>query len=99
MMWTMALALQAAVTVPRCPLDAPYDPRNPFAQILAGKAPASIVAETRDMIALVPIAWERPGHVLVIPRRAVRNRFFLGVLPSRRGRRETTSFRAETAAI
>lgn len=73
MMWTMALALQAAVTVPRCPLDAPYDPRNPFAQILAGKAPASIVAETRDMIALVPIARERPGHVLVIPRRAVRN--------------------------
>ncbi|PCG16000.1 MULTISPECIES: HIT family protein [Sphingomonas] len=74
MMWMMALALQAAtVAPPHCPLDARYDPDNPFAQILAGKAPASIVAETPDMIALIPIAWERPGHVLVIPRRAVRN--------------------------
>jgi histidine triad (HIT) family protein len=74
MMWMMALALQAAtVATPHCPLDAPYDPANPFAQILAGKATASIVAETPDMIALIPIAWERPGHVLVIPRRAVRN--------------------------
>lgn len=74
MMWMMALALQAAtVAPPHCPLDARYDPANPFAQILAGKAPASIVAETPDMIALIPIAWERPGHVLVIPRRAVRN--------------------------
>ncbi len=69
----LALALQAAATTPRCPLNAPYDPTNPFAQILAGKAPASIVAQTRDMIALVPIAWEHPGHVLVIPRRGVRN--------------------------
>jgi histidine triad (HIT) family protein len=57
----------------KCPLDAPYDPGNPFALILAGKASQSVVAQTRLMIAIVPTAWTQTGHVLVIPRRAVRN--------------------------
>ncbi|SOB87043.1 histidine triad (HIT) family protein [Sphingomonas guangdongensis] len=66
----IAVTLQAAPLV--CPPQRPYDPANPFARILRGEAPASRIAETADMIAIVPIDWTHPGHALVIPRRAVR---------------------------
>jgi histidine triad (HIT) family protein len=57
----------------RCPLTAPYDPNNPFARILSGREPRSAVAESRMMIAILPLGWSNPGQALVIPRRAVRN--------------------------
>ena len=69
----VAVLLQATVSALTCPLDRPYDPTNPFARILRNEAPAARIAETRDMIAIVPIEWEYPGHALVIPRRAVRS--------------------------
>jgi histidine triad (HIT) family protein len=69
----VAVLLQAAAPALTCPLDRPYDPTNPFARILRHEAPAATIVETRDMIAIVPIEWEYPGHALVIPRRAVRS--------------------------
>lgn len=57
----------------RCALDAPYDTSNPFARILRGELPASVVLETDTVIAFIPLDWEHPGHVLVVPRRAVRS--------------------------
>lgn len=57
----------------RCPLDAPYDAANPFARILRGERPVSLVFETESVIAFIPIDWEHPGHTLVVPRRAVRS--------------------------
>lgn len=57
----------------RCPLDGPYDASNPFARILRGEQPASVVLETAAVIAFIPLAWEHPGHTLVIPKRAVRS--------------------------
>ena len=72
-MLAAVLLLAAAATPERCPLAAPYDRDNPFARILRHEAPASVVAETRDMIAITPLGWDRPGHTLVIPRRAVRS--------------------------
>lgn len=57
----------------RCPLSAPYDRGNPFARIIRGDAPAAIVAQDARVIAIIPLDWEHPGHVLVIPKRPVRN--------------------------
>ncbi|HEY9414057.1 MAG TPA: HIT domain-containing protein [Pseudonocardia sp.] len=42
-----------------------------FCAIVAGTAPATIVAEWSDAVALVPLGPVTPGHVLVIPRRHV----------------------------
>lgn len=57
----------------RCPLDAPYDMSNPFARILRGERPASVVLETDTVIAFIPLDWAHPGHTLVVPKRAVRS--------------------------
>lgn len=40
----------------------------PFCQIVAGDAPAKIVAEWDDALAIVPLSPVTDGHVLVIPR-------------------------------
>jgi len=56
-----------------CPLDAPYDESNPFARIIRGEVPVSMIAENHLVLAFVPLGWEHPGHALVVPRRAVRN--------------------------
>ena len=64
-------------TALRCPLGAKYDPANPFARIVRGELPVSMVAENRLVMAFVPLGWEHPGHVLVVPRRAVRNLYDL----------------------
>ena len=69
----VAILLQAAAPALTCPLDRRYDPANPFARILRNEAPAARIVETADMIAIVPIEWDHPGHALVIPRRAVRS--------------------------
>jgi histidine triad (HIT) family protein len=44
-----------------------------FCRIAAGAAPASIVAETSDVLAFMDINQPTPGHVLVIPRAHVRD--------------------------
>lgn len=56
-----------------CPLDAPYDPSNPFARIIRGELPASRVFEDDRVLVIMPLGWNNPGHTLVIPKRAVRN--------------------------
>lgn len=48
-----------------------------FCRINAGIAPASIVAETPDALAFMDINQPTPGHVLVIPRRHVRDIYTL----------------------
>jgi histidine triad (HIT) family protein len=44
-----------------------------FCHIVAGTAPASIVAENTDALAFMDINQPTPGHVLVIPRAHVRD--------------------------
>lgn len=56
-----------------CPLSGEYDRTNPFARILRGELSASRVYEDRHVLVIVPLEWNHPGHVLVIPRRRVRN--------------------------
>lgn len=56
-----------------CPLDQPYDQNNPFALILRGEAPRSRVFEDAQVIVLVPLEWDHPGHALVIPKQPVRS--------------------------
>jgi histidine triad (HIT) family protein len=43
----------------------------PFCDIVAGRAPASRVFETKETVALVPIHPKSEGHCLVIPKRHV----------------------------
>ena len=69
----LAQPVAPAASPLRCPLTAPYDPTNPFAKILRGEAPVSMIAEDRLVLAFVPLDWQNPGHALIIPRRAVRN--------------------------
>lgn len=44
-----------------------------FCAIIAGQAPATVVREWPDVIAIVPIGPVVDGHVLVIPKRHVRD--------------------------
>ncbi len=44
-----------------------------FCAIVAGKAPAAIVAQWPDALAIVPHRPVVPGHVLVLPRTHVRD--------------------------
>lgn len=78
----MIFGLAVLVTVPaaaladepmKCPLAAPYDPQNPFAQIIRGEKKQAVVYSDALVMAFVPIGWDNPGHVLIVPRRAVRN--------------------------
>lgn len=40
----------------------------PFCRIIAGEAPATVVADWSDALAIEPIGPVTPGHVLVIPK-------------------------------
>jgi histidine triad (HIT) family protein len=62
-----------AVPALRCPLGQPYQQSNPFARILRGELPASRIYEDRQVIVILPLAWDHPGHALVIPKRPVRS--------------------------
>ena len=44
-----------------------------FCRIVAGTAPASIIAETPNALAFMDIDQPMPGHVLIIPRTHVRD--------------------------
>lgn len=61
-----------------CPLSAPYRRDNPFARILAGKLPASIIAQDARVIAIIPLEWDHPGHALIIPKAPARTLDDLG---------------------
>lgn len=39
-----------------------------FCEIIAGRAPATILAETPTSVVIVPLGPVTPGHVLIIPR-------------------------------
>lgn len=77
-----AIAPEAAAPLP-CPLEQPYDQNNPFARILRGELPGSRVYEDTQVIVLVPLEWEHPGHALVIPKQSVRS--LLDMTPSQMG--------------
>ncbi|WP_428956677.1 HIT family protein [Streptomyces sp. cg35] len=55
---------------PRSAGSSPYPVQEscPFCRIVAGVAPARVLREWPDTLAIVPLAAVTPGHVLVIPR-------------------------------
>jgi histidine triad (HIT) family protein len=63
------------VPVLSCPLDQAYEQSNPFARILRGELPASRIHEDDQVIVVLPLEWDHPGHALVIPKRPVRSLF------------------------
>ncbi|NUS43046.1 MAG: HIT domain-containing protein [Mycobacteriaceae bacterium] len=58
------------------------DPYTIFADIVAGRAPASFVYEDDDVVAFMDIRPWTPGHLLVIPRTPARS---LAELPPEMG--------------
>jgi histidine triad (HIT) family protein len=52
-----------------------YDPDNPFARILRGEAPASMVYEDEHAIAFMDLMPQVEGHTLVVPRTPCRDLF------------------------
>ena len=52
-----------------------YDVNNPFARILRGEAPASMVYEDEHAIAFMDLMPQVEGHTLVIPRAPCRDLF------------------------
>jgi histidine triad (HIT) family protein len=48
-----------------------------FCDIIAGKAPASLVYESDDWVGFMDLRQQPHGHVIVVPRRHVRNIFDL----------------------
>ncbi|WP_334145498.1 HIT family protein [Hyphomicrobium sp.] len=50
-----------------------YDPDNVFAKILRGEIPSHKVLEDDDVIVLMDVMPQGPGHTLVVPKRASRN--------------------------
>lgn len=67
-----APALAQSSALP-CPLSASYRAGNPFARIIRGELPVSMIDEDTRVMAIVPLEWEHPGHALIIPKAAVRN--------------------------
>lgn len=53
------------------PLDEPET--CPFCEIVAGRAPATIVGDWNEAMAIVPLNPVTAGHVIVIPKRHVEN--------------------------
>jgi histidine triad (HIT) family protein len=49
----------------------PGDPACVFCAVVAGEAPASLVAEDALALAVLDLRQAHPGHVLVLPRRHV----------------------------
>lgn len=50
-----------------------YDPDNVFAKILRGEIPAHKVLEDDDVVVLMDVMPQGPGHTLVVPKKASRN--------------------------
>jgi histidine triad (HIT) family protein len=66
------IAYAQGPTLP-CPLTAPYRTDNTFARIIRGERPASVIAQDKRVMAIIPLDWEHPGHALVIPKSPARN--------------------------
>jgi histidine triad (HIT) family protein len=54
-------------------LDGHYDDQNIFAKIIRGEAPSVNVFEDSDILAIMDVFPQAPGHVLVIPKEPARN--------------------------
>lgn len=54
-------------------LEGDYADDNVFARILRGEMPKVVVAEDDDMLAIMDVFPQSPGHVLVVPKAASRN--------------------------
>ena len=52
-----------------------YDENNPFARILRGEAPASMVYEDEFAVAFMDLMPQVEGHTLVVPRSPCRDLF------------------------
>ena len=52
-----------------------YDDKNPFALILRGEIPATVVDENEHTLTFMDIMPKAPGHVLVIPKHPSPNLF------------------------
>lgn len=50
-----------------------YDTNNVFAKILRGEIPAQKVHEDDDVLVIMDVMPQAPGHVLVVPKAASRN--------------------------
>lgn len=50
-----------------------YDTNNVFAKILRGEIPAHKVLEDDDVLVLMDVMPQAPGHTLVVPKAAARN--------------------------
>jgi len=62
-------------TLARKELSVLYDHNNPFALILRGEAPASMVYEDEHAIAFMDLMPQVEGHTLVVPRNPCRDLF------------------------
>ncbi|MGY6533096.1 HIT family protein [Glycocaulis sp.] len=54
-------------------LEGRYDDQNIFAKIIRGDAPAVKLFEDADILAIMDVFPQAPGHVLVIPKEPARN--------------------------
>lgn len=52
-------------------MDTPTSPPCPFCEIIAGRAPATVIRDWPDAIAIIPIDQVVLGHLLVIPKKHV----------------------------
>jgi len=54
-------------------ISGPYDDQNIFAKIIRGEMPAVKIYEDADVLSIMDVFPQTPGHVLVIPKDPVRN--------------------------
>jgi histidine triad (HIT) family protein len=54
-----------------------YDPKNIFARILRGEAPAHVVYEDGETLAFLDVMPQSDGHTLIVPRAPAENLFDL----------------------
>ncbi len=54
-----------------------YDENNIFAKILRGEAPAHVVYDDEETMAILDVMPQADGHTLILPRRAAENVFDL----------------------
>jgi histidine triad (HIT) family protein len=54
-------------------ISGPYDDQNIFAKIIRGEMPAVKIYEDADVLSIMDVFPQAPGHVLVIPKKPVRN--------------------------
>lgn len=73
MIWLVAALVLSAQPAPATGLAGAYDPQNPFAKFLRGEVIPPVVYDDSQVLVFVPRDWQAPGHLLIIPKRSVRN--------------------------